>query len=99
MAKAKVTKSKPLKKERAAPTPSTASQSYGDAMSRVEEILQKIEEGEVDVDELSGLVQEAAELVSLCRSKIREAEVQVKTIAEKLEIDAPDTADDEDEDE
>ena len=46
-----------------------------------------------------GLVQEAAELVSLCRSKIREAEVQVKTIAEKLEIDAPDTADDEDEDE
>ena len=76
---------------------STTSSKEG--MSRVEEILQKIEEGEVDVDELSGLVQEAAEPVSLCRSKIREAEVQVKTIAEKLEIDAPDTADDEDEDE
>lgn len=99
MAKPKATKKKPLKKEGTAPTPSTASQSYGDAMSRVEEILQKIEEGEVDVDELSGLVKEAAELVSLCRDKIRAAEIQVKTIAEKLESDAPDTSGDEDEEE
>jgi exodeoxyribonuclease VII small subunit len=59
--------------------------SYGDAAARLEEILQRIEEGKVDIDELSGLVGEAAGLVTLCRDKIQAAEVQVKTITEQLE--------------
>jgi exodeoxyribonuclease VII small subunit len=63
----------------------TDSKSYGEAAARLEEILGKIEEGEVDIDELSGLVGEAAGLVTLCRDKIRAAEVQVKTITEQLE--------------
>lgn len=62
---------------------------YGEAASRLEEILQTIEEGKVDIDELSGLVKEAAELVTLCRNKIHSAEVQVKTITEQLEREAP----------
>jgi exodeoxyribonuclease VII small subunit len=63
--------------------------SYGEAAGRLEEILARIEEGEVDIDELSGLVKEAADLVSLCRSKIHAAEVQVRTITEQLEREAP----------
>ena len=74
----------------------TKEPTYGEAAARLEEILGKIEEGEVDIDELSGLVQEAAALVDLCRGKIRAAEVQVKTITEQLERDAPDTPDSED---
>ena len=62
--------------------------SYGQAAARLEEILRRIEEGKVDIDELSGLVAEAAALVSLCRRKIESAEVQVKTITEQLERDA-----------
>jgi exodeoxyribonuclease VII small subunit len=61
---------------------------YGEAAARLEEILQKIEEGQVDIDELSGLVQEAAGLVALCRAKIHAAEIQVKTITEQLERDS-----------
>jgi len=61
---------------------------YGEAASRLEEILARIEEGEVDIDELSGLVREAADLVKLCRDKIQAAEVQVKTITEQLEREA-----------
>jgi exodeoxyribonuclease VII small subunit len=61
--------------------------SYGEAAARLEEILHRIEEGQVDIDELSGLVAEAAGLVALCRSKIHAAEVQVKTITEQLERD------------
>lgn len=61
--------------------------SYGDAAGRLEEILQTIEEGKVDIDQLSGLVEEAASLVTLCRDKIQAAEVQVKTITEQLERD------------
>lgn len=62
--------------------------SYREAVKRLEEILQAIEEGEVDIDELSGLVAEAAELVALCRRKITAAEIQVREIAEKLEREA-----------
>ena len=61
--------------------------SYGEAAARLEEILQRIEDGKVDIDELSGLVAEAAGLVALCRTKIHAAEVQVKTITEQLERD------------
>ena len=70
---------------------------YGDAAARLEAILSKIEEGEVDIDELSGLVEEAAGLVTLCRDKIRAAEVQVRTITEQLERDSPDAAEAENE--
>ena len=62
---------------------------YGEAAARLEDILSRIEEGKVDIDELSGLVAEAAGLVSLCRGKIQAAEVQVKTITEQLERDVP----------
>lgn len=59
--------------------------SYSQAVSRLEEILERIERGEVDIDELSAMVEEAAELVSLCRKKLTEAEMQVKRITERLE--------------
>lgn len=75
----------------------TKEPTYGEAAARLEEILRKIEEGKVDIDELSGLVAEAAGLVTLCREKIHAAEVQVKTITEQLERDAADGDDDEDE--
>lgn len=79
--------------------------SYGEASARLDEILGKIEEGEVDIDELSGLVAEAAELVTLCREKIQAAEVQVERITEQLERHAPpvpveeEDADDDEDDE
>jgi exodeoxyribonuclease VII small subunit len=60
---------------------------YGEAAARLEQILTRIEDGQVDIDELSGLVQEAASLVTLCREKIHAAEVQVRTITEQLERD------------
>jgi exodeoxyribonuclease VII small subunit len=62
--------------------------SYSEAAGRLEDILGKIEDGEVDIDELSGLVKEAATLVQLCRGKIQAAETQVRTITEQLERDA-----------
>lgn len=59
--------------------------SYSQAVSRLEEILERIEKGEADIDELSSLVEEAAGLVSLCREKLTRAEMQVRRITERLE--------------
>lgn len=64
---------------------SQAELSYSQAVSRLEEILERIEKGEADIDELSSLVEEAAGLVSLCKKKLTQAEMQVKRITERLE--------------
>ncbi len=66
----------------------TEEPTYGRAAERLEQILAKIEEGQVDIDELSGLVEEAARLITLCRDKIQSAEVKVRTITEQLERDS-----------
>lgn len=68
--------------------------SYSEAAARLDEILNQIEEGEVDIDELSGLVAEAAELVTLCRQKIATAEMQVREITERLEREVTEAAQD-----
>ncbi|MDY0392952.1 MAG: exodeoxyribonuclease VII small subunit [Candidatus Bipolaricaulis sp.] len=62
--------------------------SYSEAVARLDEILRLIEDGDVDIDALSGLVAEAAELVTLCRQKITAAEMQVREITERLEREA-----------
>lgn len=67
------------------PTDQEPKLSYSQAVARLEEILDRIERGEVDIDELSTLVEEAAGLVTLCREKLTRAEVQVKKITERLE--------------
>ncbi len=59
--------------------------SYSQAVARLEEILKLLDEGKVDIDELSKLVEEAADLVSLCRQKLKAAEIQVQRITERLE--------------
>ncbi|MCS7240356.1 MAG: exodeoxyribonuclease VII small subunit [Candidatus Bipolaricaulota bacterium] len=58
---------------------------YSEAAARLDGILEKIERGDVDIDELSQLVAEAADLVTLLRKKITAAEMQIKTITERLE--------------
>lgn len=65
--------------------PETPEPSYTQAVARLEEILERIERGEVDIDELSQLVTEAADLVTLLRRKITAAEIQIKSITERLE--------------
>lgn len=63
--------------------------SYAQAVARLDAILERIERGEVDIDELSQLVAEAADLVALLRRKILAAEMQIKTITERLEREEP----------
>ena len=64
----------------------TKEPTYGEAAARLEQILGKIEEAEVDIDELSGLVQEAAGLVDLSNLKEKtptyDYEVQVFRIGD-----------------
>ncbi len=51
---------------------------YSKALKRLDEIIQRIENEEVDVDELSDRVKEAVGLIKMCKSKIDKAEMEVK---------------------
>lgn len=61
--------------------------SFGDAMGELEGILERIEGEEIDVDRLAAELGRAAELLDLCRAKIRRAEVEVTQIVQDLEED------------
>ncbi|MFN3998637.1 exodeoxyribonuclease VII small subunit [Algoriphagus sp.] len=58
------------------------SQTYTEAMARLETILLQLEEGNKSVDELSTLVKEAAELVKHCKAKLKSTETDIQAAFE-----------------
>lgn len=66
---------------------------FSKAMAELEAILERIESEEVDVDRLAKELRRAAELLELCRGKIRRAEVEVTQIVQALEQDDDETED------
>jgi len=66
---------------------------FSAALEELEEILERIEGEEIDIDALASELKRAAELLDLARGKLRRAEVEVTQIVQTL-----DTAEDETED-
>lgn len=60
---------------------------YSKALEKLEEILSKIEDEEIDIDDLGDKVKEAAELVKVCKDKIARAELEVKDVVDSFEKD------------
>ena len=59
--------------------------SFGAAIEELESILRSVEDDGVDIDELAEELKRAAELLEICRAKIRRAEVEVSQIVQTLE--------------
>lgn len=51
---------------------------YEKAMKRLEEIVKKIESGEMDIDSLAANLKEAKKLVEFCKERLTKAEAEVK---------------------
>ena len=66
---------------------------YTDAFEELQEIVSRIEEGEISVDELSEKVKRAAQLIKICKSKLASTEEDVNKILKELDA----AGDDEDE--
>ncbi len=62
--------------------------SYAEAIKQIEEILDKIESEELDVDELSNKVKKASDLLKLCKMKLHETEEDIRKILDEMETDA-----------
>jgi len=58
---------------------------YGEAMQEMEEILNRIENEELDVDELSSTVKRVSFLVKVCRDKLYKTEAEVEKILKEME--------------
>jgi exodeoxyribonuclease VII small subunit len=63
--------------------------SFREAMDELEAILERIEGEEVDIDRLAEELRRAAQLLEICRGKIRRAEVEVTQIVQSLEDEKP----------
>ena len=59
--------------------------SYNQAINEVESILAKIENQELDVDELAGQLKRVSELIKICRNKLFTAEKEVEKILKDLD--------------
>ncbi len=62
---------------------------FGQALEELEEILRRVEGEEIDVDSLAEELRRAAQLLEVCRGKIRRAEVEVTQIVQSLEEPEP----------
>lgn len=56
---------------------------YADAVNEIESILQQLESGELDVDELAEKVKRVTYLIKLCKSKLQNTEESVNKILDE----------------
>lgn len=59
--------------------------SYNEAMAEIEDILEKIENEELDVDELAEKVKRVSVLLKTCKSKLTQTNEQVEQILKEME--------------
>ena len=60
-------------------------ESYTAAITKLRQIIEDIERGELDVDVLSAKVKEAGRLINLCKEKLLKADEEVKKILDELD--------------
>lgn len=63
------------------------SMKYEEAYDELEQIVMSIEEGGIDVDELSDKVKRASKLIQLCSAKLKATEEEVEKILKDMNPD------------
>ena len=58
--------------------------SYKEAMAEIEEIVAKLEDNQLDVDELSEKVKRMAVLVEFCKGKLHRTEEDVNNVLKSI---------------
>jgi exodeoxyribonuclease VII small subunit len=58
---------------------------YGEAVEEIESILNKIENEELDVDELTAKVKRVSELLAICKEKLHSTEEEVDKILKDID--------------
>jgi exodeoxyribonuclease VII small subunit len=72
---------------------------YAESLAELETILRALETDAVDVDDLTARVERSAELIRLCRHKLRHAEASLDRVFDNLDNDEEEPEPDEDDEE
>ncbi len=59
--------------------------SYNESVERLESIVEKIENGEMDVDQLASQVEEAAKLIKACKEKLFTTNATIEKMLKDLD--------------
>jgi len=59
--------------------------SYKDAIEEIESILQQVESGELDVDQLTDKVKRVSALLEICNKKLKTTEKEVEKIIKDMQ--------------
>jgi exodeoxyribonuclease VII small subunit len=65
-------------------TMATKKATYKEAITEIEEILEKIENEELDVDELAEQVNRVSVLITICKDKLHKTEAEVEKILKEM---------------
>lgn len=58
---------------------------YKEAMAEMEEIVAKLEDNQLDVDDLGANVKRVSELIAFCKSKLHDTEEEVEKILKTID--------------
>lgn len=53
---------------------------YEEAVSRLEEIVKKMENDELDIDQMAQQLKEAQQLIRLCKDRLTKVDADIKTV-------------------
>ena len=53
---------------------------YEEAIKKLEEIVGKMENGELDIDQMADQLKEAQKLIELCKNRLEKVDAEVKKI-------------------
>ena len=58
------------------------SQKYEEAFARLQEIVRKMEGGQLDIDQITAHMKEAQELITLCKKRLTETEKEIDKLTQ-----------------
>ena len=57
-------------------------QKYEEAFARLQEIVRKMEGGQLDIDRITAHMKEAQELITLCKKRVTETEKEIDKLTQ-----------------
>ncbi len=66
--------------ENTGPAPDEGGSSYEDSLKRLEEIVQRLESGQLSLDESLRLFEEGTQLTKVCQKRLTEAELRIEKL-------------------
>ena len=57
-------------------------QKYEEAFARLQEIVRKMEGGQLDIDQITAHMKEAQELITLCKKRLTETEKEIEKLTQ-----------------